>query len=327
MKNKTILKSVFPMLFEEKRKRAAYILSCAAFTLTLFFFMPFDLYLNNYNDFNVSISNVLLPLATVSLIVFLITAVINPVLFREFKKIVLEMILLLMLGVALACYIQVLLFNSDMVNLNGNTANYGDITFKRTVNFVLWCLIVILPFVAHILLKKKKKCLFPIITGISIVMIGMQAVGLIPALSKYDGKSVGGECFFSYNKTLELSSKENICVFIVDRLDVKFMNEALDNFPELYEMLDGFTYYENNLSTDTNTFPAVTRMLTNEVYEYDDTFAEYWDKAWSNYGVIDELRDNGYGSTMLIDKVSTFGTEEQIFDKSDNMMNLRDSEI
>jgi hypothetical protein len=156
----------------------------------------------------------------------------------------------------------------------------------------------------------------------------MQTVGLFTALPGYDGSGVSGRVhFFSYNETFELSAHKNVTVFVMDRLDVRYMREQLRESPQLREQLDGFTFYENNISTHTNTFPAMTYMLTGQAYDYDEKWTDYWDRAWAERNFIDILRENGYRSMLLLDKPTTYGNIDQIVYRTDNAVKLYDSEV
>ncbi|MCL1903700.1 MAG: hypothetical protein FWF94_04715 [Oscillospiraceae bacterium] len=324
MSNHPKLKAIFPIFFTEKNKRAAYIVTFTAFSLMFFFLIPLDLYLNNYNDFNINFLSVAFPLALTCLIVFVITIFLFPLIIKEN---VLEITAYIVCGLMLACYVQVLFLNHDMVSLTGDNIDYSSFDINRTINMILWLEILALPISFKWILKMRGVRAEPVLIGVSLVIIGMQLSGIVGVAPNYKSETVTGTGFFSYNKTFELSSDENICVFLLDRLDVKYMRAAIEKSPELLEQLDGFTFYENNISTDTNTFPAVTRMLTGVAYNRTDEWADYYEKAWSEYSFIDELRDNGYGSSLLLDKSCTFGLDSQINGRSDNMVKLNDSEV
>ncbi|MCL1866922.1 MAG: hypothetical protein FWF82_05890, partial [Oscillospiraceae bacterium] len=208
-----------------------------SFVLMLFLLMPLDLYFNNYTDFNVPFSAVVTPLAYVSVGCIVLLWFVNPLISKG-KFIWAETAVLL--GVTLASYVQVLFFNGNMARLTGDSVDYSAINLYNIMNLLNWLSIAIIPPLILIALKKFKKDVRSfglIVMSVSVIMVGMQVSGIIAAAVKYNEKSVEGTHFFSYNKAFELSANENIVVFIVDRLDVKFMHEALDKKPEIANQL------------------------------------------------------------------------------------------
>ena len=48
-------------------------------------------------------------------------------------------------------------------------------------------------------------------------------------------------------------------------------------------------------------------------------YFEYFDEAWSQRTPIDVLRENGYTANLYLDRGTTYGSMEQIFDRADNI--------
>jgi hypothetical protein len=320
-----VIKWLFPLWGAEKKRRRAYISAVCGFVLTLFLLSPLDLYLNNFTDFNIPFSTFVPSLIVMNLILFAAFLLIIPRLFPgKIRGCVLEIIAVLLCGIMLTCYLQILFFNKGMVRLTGDEANYSEASRERTINVIVWFAIISVPFILRLIIRKFNKDWSLLALSLSVVVVGMHAIGTVPAIWHYDGESVSGKHFFSYTNAFRLSENKNICVFIVDRLDVKYMDAALVQEPELHQMLDGFTYYRNNVSTHTNTFPALTYMLTGEPYLHGESWPVYWRRAWASdkHNLIDELRANGFGSTFLLDKPTTYGNVSQIADRADNIVDL-----
>ena len=311
-----------------KLKLKAFIAAGAALIFSMFFLLPLDLYLNNFTDFNVSLSNVALPLITVSIVLFLALVLILPLIFRGNA---LDAITLLFFGAAVFFYVQILFLNGEMVELFGGGAIYHERTLMRTINLLVFIIVVFLPLIIHKILSKGKNTKNikweAGVIYVSILILGMQTAGIFAAISGYDSNNVNRSHYLSYNKALELSSQENICVFIMDYLDVKYMNDALSDYPELYEQLDGFTFYENNVSVYMYTFPTITYMLTGELYNSDVSRQAYWDKAWAKRNIFDVLRENGYRSSFISSRNTVYNSFEHIKNRVNNFMETYESDI
>ena len=232
-----------------------------------------------------------------------------------------DVILIVLWSAVIASYIQVLFLNGQMHAITG--AGQGTYEFA-VLNLIIWILITLLPLGIWIFLRVKKiEFKFEKITVFSVIIIaGMQITGLVSGFITEDlpeGYDEGLPLFVSYESLLSLSPEKNIFVFILDKLDVRFMRETLETYPHLYDYLDGFTHYENNTPQYVDTLPSVVSMLTEVYYEEGLTVEEYWDIAWSNHSFIDVLRDNGYSTVLYLDYATTFKDFEQISGKTDNM--------
>jgi len=244
-----------------------------------------------------------------------------------------DIFLLLLWGLLISAYIQVLFLNGNMESITGAQAVYYE---HSVPNLIIWGIISCLPLCVWLILRIKKiKFKYEKITVFSAIIIaGMQITGLLSTAISTDlpkGYDEDLPLYISYEAMLSLSSEKNILVFILDRLDVLYMRDTLEAYPHLYEYLDGFTHYENNIAQYFDTLPSVVSMLTQHYYTQGQTIEEYWEEAWGKHSYIDEMRENGYSTNLYIDYFSTIGNKSQIKNRTDNLreivemrVNLRD---
>jgi len=312
---------LFPLFFIENKIRFAYLASCFVFILTLFLLSPVDYYLNNSYEFLIGIGDVVLPLLLVCLVLSVITVIFPPFILRGEK---LNAGSLLLIGLTVAFYFQVLFLNGEMIRLDGSTANYSEWNAKHILNLAIWMALTFLPLYAWNRGRQGK--IFKKIqweTGIicvSAIVLGMQVAGITAAAQRYNpGEIKNTRQYLSYDKSFELSSRENICVFILDMLDVVYMSEVLESHPELYEELDGFTFYKNNTSLYKYTNPSVTNLLTGYLHDRADKYIML-EEVWERRGFIDVLRENDYSVMLLPSFSSTVGLYERLIGKADNLL-------
>ena len=230
--------------------------------------------------------------------------------------------MLLFLGCLTASYFQMLFLNGRMVDLEWSDTDYSVLNFSNILNLLIWIIIAILPLVAYfIFIKAKKKfdlCKVVILTTsiiLSIQVFDISRLALttdLPPPVEYSGYIQVLDPIF------ELNNFDNIVVFLLDSLDTLILMDILEKYPELYDKLDGFTFYRNNIANYTNTFPAVTALLTGQPYEDNMHFMDYFEKAWANESLISLLKQNGYDTNLFLDAGTTFGNIELIKDKADN---------
>ena len=242
---------------------------------------------------------------------------------KLFKEKAADVILLVMWGGFVIAYAQMLLFNSGMTAITGDNANYGSLTPGHIANLLIWVIVAFLPLCVWIVLRAKKKE-FKYEKALVLTMLiisGMQIAGLVSTAVSAElprGFDEDPLCF-SYEPILKFSPDDNILVFVLDRLDANYMTETLERYPELNQQLDGFTFYQDNISEFQHTFPSVTNMLTQHYYRDELTIAEYWEEAWSQHNVVDILRENGFSTNLYLDSLSTYGGFNQIENRTDNI--------
>ena len=308
----------------------AYLVATVAISFTIsftvFLLAPLELYFYNAPVFLVSWRFLFPTFLVSSFVMFTILQIV--LLFIWYLMVKLEistdLVLLVIWGVIVASYVQMLFLNGRMTLVTGGLTEYGTLNLKNLSNLVLWILIAITPFClwAVFILKKKEFKYIKVLIVTLVLICCMQIAGVISS-SRTSKEFIGIDEDIpkipTYEATTRLSNKNNIIVFIIDSFDVLVMRDVLEEYPELKDQLDGFTFYENNVSEYFNTFPSVTTMLTQHYYSEEMTFQKYFNEAWGKHLFIDDLRDNGFSTSVYLDMPATYGNLENIADRTDNL--------
>lgn len=308
------------------------ILLSVAFCFTVFFFSPVDIFVGNQHDFTIDAVYIFVPLLiTASVASLVLIAVLNIILALHMKTF--RVTTSIIFGVLLAFYCQMLFYNGKMVSMTGDVSPYSKATPYNIINIVVIEIIAFLPFIGYTVMKnfKKnkivKKLKGNVVTYLSAVTIIMQVVGMAGQINKNGISKVDKSqynTFFTFDEALNLSpDQNNVVVFLTDRLEGDYMRDALEECPELYDMLEGFTFYENHISCYTNTFPSIAQMLTNNMYQGED-WETYLDNSWAGQTVPRVLHDNGYKVSLILDNLTTFDNFEQLYDQCDNIRSSDD---
>lgn len=316
-----------------KKNELLIILLSFAASFTFFFFSPVDIFLGNQKEFVVSFGHVAVPLLITSLISAALLILIQNIFLMIHKKAYI-VISRLIFGITLAAYIQSLFLNSKMAAITGDDARYSDNKFTVILNLAIYIVLIILPLILSILAGKFKtnKVLGfgkgMIIPYLSILIFGMQLAGTGSSMltADFDKYKKTYTSYLSYEPSMSLSQDENIVVFLVDRLDGLWMDTIIDEYPDLNDKFEGFTFYQNNISHNTNTFPSVAQMLTN--YRYQGTeWADYVSKAWEGDTVAKNLKENGYRVNLLIDNLTTYSSVAQLDGQCDNILSCSPDDV
>ena len=316
-----------------KKNEISIILLSLALSFTIFFFSPLDIFLGNQREFVVNFKYVAIPMLLTALActaaLFLIQnllLIIKEWLYQGFAR--------LLFGFLLAIYTQSLFLNSKMTSITGDDAHYTDDTVFVLKNIAILGAILLIPLILFIIakLKPKNKILnagkgniLPYVSGLIFVM---QLAGTGSSIASADFSKYNNTYtqYLSYEPAMSLSKDENVVVFLTDRLDSFWMDGVIERYPDVNEKFEGFTFYQNNVSHNTNTFPSVPQMLTHHYYKGSD-WAAYTSEAWDQNTVPRVLTENGYNVNLLIDKLTTYSSTGQISDQCSNIKNCDDNGV
>ena len=327
---------------EKTKKRKAYIaaeidraggIPAALLTsifvgLTLLLFAPGEMYVANPVEYQLGPRYILLPMLIAACfliiglyIIQLIALMIHPKLFQIIKH--------LLFGITTACWVQMTFLNGRMAQFTGDKAVYSNSDKFFLADVAIFFVISFLPLLIWIITeigarkKEKKPDSHKLVSALSGLILIMQAAGFVPGLinvmtNEYlTGKPK--QVYQSYEPLMHLNSEQNVVVFLTDRLDSFWMDTTLDHYEDLEVMLDGFTFYQNNLSRYTNTFPALPEMLSGVQYE-GQTFGNYVREVWSDNKLLPKLKDNNYNVNMILDGPSSYLHLLSMQDVSDNIV-------
>ena len=294
----------------------------------LLFFTPVKLFVENPAAYNIELKYVAVTMLIAAIVTsFFLDGLLNLVLF--INETAYNICVRLFFGALLAFSVQKLFFNNVPI-LNVADSRYDKYKTITKVNTIIFFLIFTLPLIFYVVerfLPSLKKSW--IITSVSALIFFIQLVGAgiptVKSLSNSDNKGLHRK-YLSYEPALSMSSEENIVVFLVDRLDRIWMDEMLERYDEIYKEFDGFTYYQNNVSTGTSTFPTVPEMLTCKKYEYGE-WQDYLSDAWSGDTIMSRLKENGYDVNLLPDRITTVSGMAQIDSQCDNILTFDESDV
>ena len=284
------------------------LLASLALSLTVLFFGPFELYANNMAEFAFGLWDFFGILIAIAIA---ITAALMLVLIWLPKKafnIACSAIAL----IALMVYVQGTFLTMGMTSVEGDGVDGSAVsTLKLVINTVIWVLVIGGGIVATVLLSKKHNDVVRTVLTIAMVtVIGMQTVSFATVALTTEGL-FGGEVedgeksdlveAFTYKNLEKVSSDSNVIYFVVDRFATSYVETAKKDCPEVFEELEGFTYYDDMVSLYPRTFPSITYMITGVENDFSLSRADYFKYAWENAEFIDILKENGYGVNIYVD--------------------------
>ena len=310
--------------FLDKKKMFAAVMLSISISFTVFFFSPIEVFLGNQKEFLINFEQAAIPLLIVSFACSAAVLLILILLYKICEK-AFEIALRLVLGVLLAFYMQSLFFNGKMSSQNG-IITYPEDMKTNVINFIVYYFILFIPLIIYAAAHKKSdikwlnkgnKLIVPYAASLIFLMqlCGTSVTILNTDLNKNKNTY---SSYFSYESAMSLSKEENIVVFLFDRLDGLWMDEVIERYSEVKDELGGFTFYQNNVAHNTNTFPSVPQMLTGSYYK-GESWVDFLETAWKSSTIPHELKNNGYHVNLFIDKTTEFNNYDQLEDICDNI--------
>lgn len=87
---------------------------------------------------------------------------------------------------------------------------------------------------------------------------------------------------------------KNIVIFVLDRFDTNYYDELLEQYPDMFDFLTGFTAYPDNVSLYSRTYPAIASMITGQRNDFSGSAEDYFRNAYTQSEFLRVLRENDY---------------------------------
>lgn len=297
-------------LWQDDRRFSERLLTSGAavlaFVFTFIMFGPFELYIANMSYLVFGIKQLLPPIIIAGIIILAVFTVLLALLRGKIFNAVVSIVI----GITIAGYIQGNYINIDHGTLDGTGIVWQDFKWQMLVNLFVWAAIILVPVIFCYFSRDIWKSFVRIV---SLVLVAMQVFGAVYLVIKsaYQiNSNISDDGYFECSEQFKVSKNKNTIVFLLDRMDKKYMDELLKRDPELCEKLSGFTYYKNFTGSYSRTFPSVAYLLSGVKYDYDIPSVEYMKKAMSESNFFGALQAAGYESRLYTDTQYVTGSVE-----------------
>ena len=309
-----------PQKWKNSKRILPSILISISIPMIICLAVPFEVYSNNMQEFLFGLWDFLpLSLAFGLLFAGIVFCVLLFLPDRLYKILSLGI-----LAVALLFFIQANYLNGGLNSLAGdNLGSAEPSAAMKAINLIVW-IVLIGGAVGVTFIKDKKDIVGKVALVLACIVILAHLVIPIFAIcthgnvfiSKNDklksSNSTSVTKFVSTKNLTTISSTNNVFYFCIDRFDEYYAEGVYESDPELFDMLDGFTGFRDNISLYGHTFPGVAHLLTN--YEYDISLyrAENLSKAYAENTTLKTLHENGY-------QINLFGQSYYDYDSADSL--------
>ena len=268
--------------------------------------IPFEVYAGNLSEFLFTASNMLPMLLLFTFgftaIIFLFLLFMPPKAYRVLCAII--------IAFGFLFFLQGTYLNGSYSSLAGdNLANSTPSTFMFIFNLLIW-VVVVAGAVVLALFKDKIKDKFGIIPIVAYVITAV--IFATQTISPLTSIITNDQVFMTINERLEasgleqeheiltkeylkgISTSNNIYYFCIDRFDETYAEDALEKYPNIFDNLTGFTWFQDHTSLYGHTYPAVATMLTNKEYDSSVLRNDHLNSIYNEENTLSLLANNGY---------------------------------
>ena len=205
-------------------------------------------------------------------------------------------------------YVHGMFLVGNLPPLDGTDFSWSDYN-KETVISLIVCAVIVAVFLllARLLHMKKMR---KVIAGISLFFTAILMVTVVTVGITNDGFQKKPLMAVTKNAEFQMSSDQNMVIFLMDAVDSKAFRQLMDgDDPEYAETLSDFTYYPNTVGAYSFTEHSIPYILTGQWFENKEPFPDYTARAMAASPLLQKLKDENYRIGMYEEDLSC--TEEQ----------------
>lgn len=217
-----------------------------------------------------------------------------------------DLILGIEMGIGLCFYIQGNFLNLKIGTFNGARIDWSIYKGRMIINAVIWIVIIAICVMAMLIkptiVRTAMKYLASLLTLMQLVSLIFM---VIPTINN-EGFSVPEIPTFTTEGLYE-TGDDNIIVIILDMLDERYVDYAIEEIPEFSDVFDGFEFYDNCSSQYHGTNVSLaTSFVSGKYYHNEKNLYEWVEDTAKERLYFDELYDRDYEISMYTEEVSCF---------------------
>lgn len=310
-------------VFEDKPWATRFLhVLVPAFLLTYMFFVhsPIEFFLMNAGELEFILSDFALEFLGYAIVFSVIIAALAALIPGK----VFEVFFALIMGVDLAMYVQLNFLNRSLGLMDGSTMTFSNA--QIIINTVIWIVLIALPVVLMLAVRNKM-----VNTGILFVsgaLILMQvtslAVTLMSAPKSAFARFDFEQYYLSANDQFTVSSDHNIIILILDAYSNTYLDECLETYPEVNDILKDFTYYNNADCHYESSVYSINYMFSGVDFDPSVSLNDWFSYAWDNErnnNFYERLSNQGYRFNLYSNEF-TFMNNEARYDAQGKISNM-----
>lgn len=261
--------------------------------LLYFVYAPLELYANNIEDFAYDLRDLVSVILPAAIVTAFFTTFLFTVL-RALSNRVWKAALIIVFIFFIASYIQGIFLSRNLPPMDGTPVSWTGFDYQRKYSII--CIAVLsaamIFAVRHIRFEK-------IASFIKLTSLALTALVLLSSalLIFSDGMAQDKpKQYVSDEGLLEMSSEDNLMVFLVDAIDAEAFRQVYECHPEYDELFQDFTFFPNTMAGYPYTSRAIPHIFSGDWYENNGSFTDWCNRVFSSSELITMLKEEEYQS-------------------------------
>lgn len=277
--------------------RLAYSLLASVFlSFTLFVVAPFEIVASNASSIIFGLEDVGWYMVAFAAVVAIALALVLSI----FRGRVFSIALLSVIAIGIGCYVQALLMNSGLPAADGATIRWSTFYPIAAISAAVWLFLLALAVIAGHRSSKRWRVIG---SAIAIALITVQGVGIASIIATPPSNL---DTYYQDTKVTEdglfnLSSKDNVVVFVLDMFDTADMVQILKDHPEAAAPFTNFTFFKNISGSMMPTRYGVPFLLTGDLPQPDQTFEQWREGRYDRSNFLGDISNEGYSIGLYSD--------------------------
>lgn len=285
--------------------RLVYALIVSVFAaFTVLVVAPFEIVASNGSSLIFGVPDVWVPVVFAASAVAVIVALLLTVLRgRAF-----EIALLIVFSLGLGAYVQAMFLNGALPPADGVPVVWEDYQTITAVSAVVWIVLIVVPLVARHWFGAVCR---GAVAVLAVCLIGIQSVGLaslfVGPVAHADDESaaapISSKSVVTEEGLFDVSPQNNVVMFVIDTLDIVYLKDIMQDNPDMFDAMTGFTYYENTVGAMCPTRWSVPFLLTAQAPQSDESLGAYLDRQYADATFIPDLVEEDYSVGLYSDSI------------------------
>lgn len=257
----------------------------------LFLYAPLEIFFSNIADLWFDFPLIILPLLIAIIVSFIGLSFLLFVTYRINKKIY-RFLIYLGHVLLITTFIQGNFLVESLPVLDGSKIIWSNYKLQMVESAAL---LVIISALYYLLIKKISLKSFVKLSSIfSLLMILIMSTVLIVTGIATNGFAKKDMMWLTSDKQYVMSQDKNLIVMIVDATDATYFKKVINEYPELKETFEDFTFFTNTLSAYPYTQTSVPFILGSQWINDDETLEDYAKRNIENSALLNELQNKDY---------------------------------
>jgi len=195
-------------------------------------------------------------------------------------------------GLGFTTYVQGNVLQVDYGIMDGSPILWDEFAQWAIINTIIWCVLCIGSLLAVRFWHESSQKIMTYVT--CVIMVIQVGTSVVLILQAPPGRDV--QLILTDEHLFTVSDNKNIVVLVLDSFDTAFMHGLLEKEPELIDLLDGFTFFDNTLGMFPTTKGAMPHILTGMPNLNTMPFTEYLDVAFSSVSLYPLLHERSFNT-------------------------------